>query len=83
MTHKELGISKNECIKFVDLIFESLIKNFELSNKVKLSLFGSFDVKRKKSRVGRNPKTLEEKEISSRHVITFKPSKLLSRKINK
>ena len=83
LTHKELGISKNECIKFVDLIFESLIKNFELSNKVKLSLFGSFDVKRKKSRVGRNPKTLEEKEISSRHVITFKPSKLLSRKINK
>ena len=83
LTHKELGISKNECIKFVDSIFETLAKNFEEGNKVKISLFGSFDVKQKKSRIGRNPKTLETKEISSRKVITFKPSKFLSRKINK
>jgi len=83
LTHKELGISKNECIKFVDTIFESLAKNFEKGNKVKISLFGSFDVKQKKSRIGRNPKTLETKQISSRKVITFKPSKFLSRKINK
>ena len=83
LTHKELGISKNECIKFVDSIFETLIKNFAKGNKVKISLFGSFDVKQKKSRVGRNPKTLETKEITSRKVITFKPSKFLSRKINK
>ena len=83
LTHKELGISKNECIKFVDSIFETLIKNFEKGNKVKISLFGSFDVKQKKSRVGRNPKTLETKEITSRKVITFKPSKFLSKKINK
>ena len=83
LTHKELGISKNECIKFVDSIFETLVKNFEKGNKVKISLFGSFDVKQKRSRVGRNPKTLETKEISSRKVITFKPSKYLSRKINK
>jgi integration host factor subunit alpha len=83
LTHKELGISKNECIKFVDLVFESMLKNFELSNKVKISLFGSFDVKKKKARIGRNPKTKEEKEISSRIVVTFKPSKFLSKKINK
>ena len=83
LTHKELGISKNECIKFVDSIFETLIKNFEKGNKVKISLFGSFNIKQKKSRIGRNPKTLETKEISSRKVITFKPSKFLSRKINK
>ena len=83
LTHKELGISKNECIKFVDLVFESMLKNFELSNKVKISLFGSFDVKEKKARIGRNPKTKEEKEISSRAVVTFKPSKFLSKKINK
>ena len=83
LTHKELGISKNECIRFVDSIFETLVKNFEKGNKVKISLFGSFDVKQKKSRIGRNPKTLETKEISSRKVITFKPSKFLSRKINK
>ena len=83
LTHKELGISKNECIKFVDSIFETLVQNFEKGNKVKISLFGSFDVKQKRSRIGRNPKTLETKEISSRKVITFKPSKFLSRKINK
>tara|TARA_B100000575_G_scaffold122466_1_gene97605 strand:- start:1659 stop:1991 length:333 start_codon:yes stop_codon:yes gene_type:complete len=83
LTHKELGISKNECVRFVDSIFETLIKNFEKGNKVKISLFGSFDVKQKKSRIGRNPKTLETKQISSRKVITFKPSKFLSRKINK
>ena len=83
LTHKELGISKNECIRFVDSIFETLVKNFEKGNKVKISLFGSFDVKQKKSRIGRNPKTLEKKEISSRKVITFKHSKFLSKKINK
>ena len=83
LTHKELGISKNECIKFVDSIFETLAKNFEEGNKIKISLFGSFDVKKKKSRIGRNPKTLETKEISSRKVITFKHSKFLARKINK
>ncbi len=83
LTHKELGISKNECIKFVDSIFETLVKNFQQGNKVKISLFGSFDIKQKNSRVGRNPKTLEAKEITSRKVITFKPSKFLSRKINK
>ena len=83
LTHKELGISKNECIKFVDLVFESILKNFEEGNKVKVSLFGSFDVKDKKARLGRNPKTKEEKEISSRKVVTFKPSKFLSKKINK
>jgi len=83
LTHKELGISKNECIKFVDLVFESILKNFEEGNKVKVSLFGSFDVKDKKARIGRNPKTKEEKEISSRRVVTFKPSKFLSKKIYK
>ena len=55
----------------------------EEGNKVKVSLFGSFDVKDKKARIGRNPKTKEEKEISSRRVVTFKPSKFLSKKINK
>ena len=83
LTHKELGISKSDCIKFVDLVFESILKNLEEGNKVKVSLFGSFDVKDKKARIGRNPKTKEEKEISSRRVVTFKPSKFLSKKINK
>ena len=83
LTHKELGISKNECIKFVDMMFEVVSKKFEEGNKVKISLFGAFEIKHKKARIGRNPKTKEEKEISSRKVITFKPSKFLLKKINK
>ena len=83
LTHKELGISKNECIKFVDMMFEVVSKKFEEGNKVKISLFGAFEIKNKKARIGRNPKTKEEKEISSRKVITFKPSKFLLKKINK
>ena len=83
LTHKELGISKNECIKFVDMMFEVVSKKFEEKNKVKISLFGAFEIKHKKARIGRNPKTKEEKEISSRKVITFKPSKFLLKKINK
>ena len=83
LTHKELGISKNECIKFVDMMFEVVSKKFEEDNKVKISLFGAFEIKYKKARIGRNPKTKEEKEISSRKVITFKPSKFLLKKINK
>jgi len=83
LTHKELGISKNECIKFVDMMFEVVSKKFEEDNKVKISLFGTFEIKHKKARIGRNPKTKEEKEISSRKVITFKPSKFLLKKINK
>jgi integration host factor subunit alpha len=83
LTHKELGISKNECIKFVDMMFEVVSKKFEDGNKVKISLFGAFEIKNKKARIGRNPKTKEEKEISSRKVITFKPSKFLLKKINK
>ena len=83
LTHKELGLSKNECIRFVDLVFENMLKNLEINNKVKISLFGSFDVKQKKARIGRNPKTKEEKEISSRRVVSFKPSKFLSKKVNK
>lgn len=82
LTHKELGISKNECIKFVDSIFETMTKNFEEGNKVKISLFGSFDVKQKKSRIGRNPKTKEEKKISERNIVTFKPSKQFKKFVN-
>ena len=83
LTNKELGISKNECTKFVDLIFELILKNLELNNKIKISLFGSFEIKQKNARIGRNPKTKEEKQISQRKVVTFKSSKFLSKKINK
>ena len=80
---KELGLPKSECAKFVDLVFEFLIKELEKKNKVKIALFGSFNLKSKSARIGRNPKTKELASIISRNVVRFKPSKMLIKKINK
>ncbi|MDC0200616.1 integration host factor subunit alpha [Candidatus Pelagibacter sp.] len=71
-------ISENLLDDFFDIIFNSLKKN----NKVKIAKFGTFHVRLKKSRVGRNPKTKENKIISERKVILFKPSKELKKIIN-
>ena len=71
-------ISENLLEDFFEIIFNSLKKN----NKVKIAKFGTFHVRFKKSRIGRNPKTKEKKIISERKVILFKPSKELKRKIN-
>ena len=71
-------ISENLLDDFFDIIFNSLKKN----NKVKIAKFGTFHVRFKKSRIGRNPKTKEIKTISERKVILFKPSKELKKVIN-
>tara|TARA_B100002052_G_C15773545_1_gene548104 strand:- start:731 stop:1036 length:306 start_codon:yes stop_codon:yes gene_type:complete len=71
-------ISENLLEDFFEIIFDSLKKN----NKVKIAKFGTFQVRFKKSRIGRNPKTKEKKVISERKVILFKPSKELKKKIN-
>ena len=63
---------------FFNVIFEELKKNC----KVKLTNFGTFIIRKKKSRVGRNPKTKEIKTISERNVVLFRPSKELKKKIN-
>ena len=63
---------------FFNVIFEELKKN----GKVKLTNFGTFIIRKKKSRVGRNPKTKEIKTISERNVVLFRPSKELKKKIN-
>ena len=83
LVFQELGLSKISCSAFVDTLFDSLITNLKKNKKVKIALFGSFSKKSKRSRVGRNPKTKEEKTISSRNVVTFKASKLLIKKINR
>ena len=83
LVFQELGLSKISCSAFVDNLFDTLIINLKKDKKVKISLFGTFSKRSKKSRIGRNPKTKEEKTISSRNVITFKASKLLIKKINR
>ena len=71
-------ISENILEDFFNVILEGLKKN----NKVKIAKFGTFTVRDKGSRIGRNPKTKETKLISKRRVILFKPSKELKLKIN-
>ena len=80
--YMQMGFSKkiieNLIEDFLSIILEELIQN----QKVKISKFGTFALKNKKSRVGRNPKTLEKKIISERNVIIFKPSKELKNYVN-
>ena len=71
-------ISENLLEDFFQIILENLIKN----KKVKIAKFGTFFLRNKNSRVGRNPKTKEIKVISKRKVVLFKPSKELKIKIN-
>ncbi len=72
-------ISENLINEFFSLIFDNIVNN----GKIKISKFGTFSVRSKKSRLGRNPKTKEEKTISKRNVVLFKPSKDFKNMINK
>ena len=78
----QIGLSK----KIIDLFLEDIIKiltnNIEKNKKVKISKFGTFIVRNKKKRIGRNPKTNEERNVSERNVLLFKPSKELKKYIN-
>ena len=80
--YQKLGFSKNFSSKLIDNFFESLIEELIKTNKMKISSFGTFNVISKKKRIGRNPKTKEEKIISERNVILFRPSKELKKLIN-
>ena len=80
--HKIIGFSKNFSSKIVDNFFETLVSEILKSNKVKISSFGTFRVMNKKERIGRNPKTNVEAKITSRKVVTFKPSLIFREKIN-
>ena len=71
-------IAENLLDDFLNILLDELIKK----KKVKIAKFGTFVLRHKKSRVGRNPKTLEKKLISERNVVLFKPSKDLKKFIN-
>ena len=71
-------ISENLLEDFLSILLNELVKN----KKVKISNFGTFSIRFKKSRIGRNPKTLQQKIISERNVVLFKPSKELKNIIN-
>ena len=81
--HSEFGLTKKDCISFVNDILGIIIAGLKKNGYVKIHNFGSFKIKRKKSRLGRNPKTKENVIISERNVLTFKASKGVINYINK
>ena len=80
--YQNIGFSKIISENIVNDIFDIIISSFRENKKIKISSFGTFSIKRKNKRIGRNPKTKEKKIISARNVVTFKASKLFKDKIN-
>ena len=80
--HQNLGFSKNISSVIIDDLFKSLASELIKENIIKISSFGTFESINKKARIGRNPKTKIEAEISARKVIKFKPSILVKKKLN-
>ena len=81
--YEKLGLTKKECYNLVESVFDTIKEALCNGENLKISSFGSFIVKEKKARKGRNPQTGETITISERRVITFRPSKILKDEINK
>ncbi|MCF6288660.1 MAG: integration host factor subunit alpha [Proteobacteria bacterium] len=71
--YMDVGLNKCEANEFVDMFFDSIKEVLVAGKDVKLSGFGNFELRDKKSRPGRNPKTLEEVTIPPRRIVAFKP----------
>lgn len=80
--YQEVGLSKNESSQLVESVLETIATSLEAGESVKLSSFGSFSVREKGSRIGRNPKTGEEVPIEPRRVLIFRPSHVLKDYVN-
>ena len=80
--YMQLGFSKKISEHLLEDFLSIILKELIINGKVKISNFGTFILRYKKSRIGRNPKTLEKKIISERNVILFKPSKEFKKFIN-
>ena len=82
LVYMQIGFSKQISENLIDELFSSIIVNLKNEKKLKISKFGTFSIRKKKERIGRNPKTKESKVISSRKVVLFKPSKEFREFIN-
>ena len=80
--YANVKLSKKESTEIVELVLETMKETLERGEKIKISGFGNFHVRSKKSRVGRNPQTGEEIEITARRVLTFRPSQVLKNALN-
>lgn len=81
--YREIGLSLSESTDLVDAVIEEISTALEKGETVKLSSFGTFKLRHKKQRIGRNPKTGVEVPISPRTVLSFNASNILKNKVNK
>jgi integration host factor subunit alpha len=81
--YSQVGLSRRDSAEVVELLFESIKETLARGEPVKVSGFGNFVVREKKARVGRNPQTGRDIEISARRVLTFKPSQVLKDVLNR
>lgn len=80
--YEEIGLSRKDSNDVLDMILDEMVQELSQGNDVKLSSFGTFALRSKKARAGRNPKTGVDAIISPRRVISFKPSQTMRKTIN-
>lgn len=80
--YQEVGLSRNESAELVESVLDEISKNLVEGDNVKISSFGSFIVRSKDGRIGRNPKTGEEVPIEPRRVLVFRPSQVLKDRVS-
>jgi integration host factor subunit alpha len=82
LIYMQLGFSKQISENLIDDFFQTVVTNLKKEKILKISKFGTFSIRQKKSRLGRNPKTKIEKMIPGRNVVLFKPSKEFKNFVN-
>ena len=80
--YEKVGFSKKESAEIVELVFDTLKETLERGDKIKISGFGNFQVRQKKTRMGRNPQSGQPIQIPARRVLTFRPSQVLKSALN-
>lgn len=80
--YREIGLSRTESAALVEAVIDQVIDSLIAGDTVKLAGFGTFSLRDKKERIGRNPKTGEEVPITSRRVLTFKPSQMMRDRVD-
>ena len=80
--HQKMGCSRAEAAELIDAVLQEMNKALQEEGVVKISSFGTFQVRQKKARVGRNPKTKQEAQINARKVVSFYASNLVKKQIN-
>ena len=79
---KKVGLPRNESAEIVELVLREIVSSLESGDQVKLSSFGSFGIREKGERIGRNPKTGQEVPITPRRVLVFRASNIMKQRIN-